>query len=424
MLVRSSASSPARRAWIALTQLLNGLRTWCANPSVMLPFAAGYLLSRMVADLTSPALSQLPVELSKKASSYGLALEPRDTKPHQTCNPPLECAWSLDSVRTQHPSLLLYSKATSSGNKDKGNPPQQGMIRGGGGNNQWDEKHYDQMSDWYHKADPAFLKSTRIMHFGSSLPSHIHVIPINGETYFRRSLRDADMIMDGFVRSVEGSNDNNDDGQPHEGEDWLDFGGSHGRITQILAAAYPESVWHVCDPIAETVQWAQQKLPHLHFASMDQKPPLSYVNETFAGIYALSIWSHYSEEAALVWFEEMGRILKKGGRLWFSTHGYQALNFGMLDRAVLHAYKQQESMFRDLYLKGHFYFPMFGTVGDWGVKDGTTDGSWWGYGAFTAEWLAAKVLNHANGGRHRWRLEYYGPGINERHQDAYVLIKL
>jgi hypothetical protein len=79
-------------------------------------------------------------------------------------------------------------------------------------------------------------------------------------------------------------------------------------------------------------------------------------------------------------------------------------------------------MFRDLYRKGHHYFPMFGTQGDWGVPDGTSDGSWWGYGAFTTEWLAARVLNANN--ERKWRLEYYGPGVNEKHQDAYVLSKV
>jgi SAM-dependent methyltransferase len=422
MLVRNS-SLPARRAWIALKQLVNGLRNWFAHPSVLLPFAAGYLLSRMVADLTSPALTALP--LGTSSSMYRFGLEPRDTKPHQTCDPPLECAWSLDSVRTQLPSLLLYSKATAGGESSQLAVKQQGMIRGGINNHKWDEAHYNKLSEWYHNGpDRNFLQSTGIVHFGAALPSHIHVIPINGETYFRRSLRDADMIMDGLVRNYVGGN-NDDDGQPRKGEEWLDFGGSHGRVAQIMAAAYPESVWHVCDPIAETVQWAQQKLPRLHFTTMAQKPPLPYPNETFTGIYALSIWSHYSEEAALIWFDEMGRILKRGGRLWFSTHGYQALNFAMLEKAVINGYKKQEPMFRDLYKRGHFYFPMFGTVGDWGVKDGTADGSWWGYGAFTAEWLAAKVLNHnAGSSSHKWRLEYYGPGVNERHQDAYVLTKL
>lgn len=188
-----------------------------------------------------------------------------------------------------------------------------------------------------------------------------------------------------------------------------------------MAAAYPEAVWHVVDPIASTVQWAAPRLPRLQFSVMtDPKPPLpQYKDGQFTGIYALSIWSHYCEEAALVWLAEMYRLLAPGGRLWFSTHSHQALNFGVLDGAPVHPFRDE--MMKQLYQKGHFYFPMFGTKGDFGVSD-QHEGSWWGYGGFTTEWLAAHVLN-GNPAQH-WRMDYYGPGANENHQDVYVLTKL
>jgi SAM-dependent methyltransferase len=338
------------------------------------------------------------------------ALEPRATRPGETCSPPLLCAWSIDAIQTRLPSTRLYLQAAAAGKN--------AAARGVAGIT--DEQRYDELTSLYEKADPDFLRSTGIVHLGSTLPEHIHVIPFGGEQYFHRALRDADMIMDGLLRATS-SSDEGKGLEPADGEQWIDFGGSHGRVAQILAAAYPGAKWHVCDPISETVEWARARLPRLHFHTMGQKPPLSpYGDGTFAGAYALSIWSHYSEEAALVWFDEMWRILSPGGRLWFSTHGHQAINFAMLDKAVVHDLR--EEMFRDLYLKGHYYFPMFGSRGDWGVSDGTSDGSWWGYGAFTAEWLAAKVLNSKSG--RRWRLEYYGPGANEKHQDVYVLSKV
>jgi SAM-dependent methyltransferase len=361
---------------------------WCTGSSSS---TADYALLRMAAD--KPASSS-----SSSTSTTDLARTPRArTEGCAVSLLPLECAWSTDTVRTQLPSLRLYQRWID------GIPNARKAA--------WDEPHYNRLNSAYQEGDAALL-ATGIVKL--NLPREIHVIPTGGEAYFRRSLRDADLVMDGLVRNgVAG-------GEPAAGEDWLDFGGSHGRLAQIMAAAYPATTWHVCDPIADTVAWAAARLPTLQFRVMEsQQPPLAHYNDNqFTAVYALSIWSHYSAAAALAWLDEMHRILKPGGRLWFSTHGYQALNFAALEAAAVHG--RRDSMMHDLYTQGHYYYPMFGSTGDWGVADGA-QGSWWGYGAFTTEWLAAHVLN--NPARGNWRLEYYGPGVNEKHQDVYVLSK-
>ena len=53
--------------------------------------------------------------------------------------------------------------------------------------------------------------------------------------------------------------------------------------------------------------------------------------------------------------------------LWFSSHGLQAINFGSLESALIKPHRLK--MFKALYKKGHFYWPMFGDQGDWGNPD-------------------------------------------------------
>lgn len=84
----------------------------------------------------------------------------------------------------------------------------------------------------------------------------------------------------------------------------LDFGCSSGRVVRVLAAARPDVEWHGCDPIGEAVWWASECLPGIEFRHSPEEPPLSYPDGCFDAVYAISIWSHFSERAALAW---MGR---------------------------------------------------------------------------------------------------------------------
>ena len=42
-------------------------------------------------------------------------------------------------------------------------------------------------------------------------------------------------------------------------------------------------------------------------------------------MFAISIWSHFAEDAALDWLTEMHRIIRPGGRLLITTHGEQTI---------------------------------------------------------------------------------------------------
>ncbi len=105
----------------------------------------------------------------------------------------------------------------------------------------------------------------------------------------------------------------------------LDFGCSSGRVVRVLAAAYPELDWHGCDPIPDAIEWAREHLPGISFERSPEYPPLPYDDGQFDFAFAISIWSHFAEGAALDWLREMHRVVRPGGRLLITTHGEQTL---------------------------------------------------------------------------------------------------
>ncbi len=164
----------------------------------------------------------------------------------------------------------------------------------------------------------------------------------------------------------------------------LDFGCSSGRVVRVLAAALPELEWHGCDPIDDAIEWAQANLPGIAFERSPEYPPLPYADASFDAVYAISIWSHFAEGAALDWLAEMRRIVKPGGRLAFSTHGEQTITH--TQRAGLRSVEQLESVRAALFERGFWYAAEFGEQGDHGVANPD-----WGTAFLSAEWLLAKL---------------------------------
>jgi hypothetical protein len=101
------------------------------------------------------------------------------------------------------------------------------------------------------------------------------------------------------------------------GGSYLDFGGSPGRVVRTLRAAYPSAHWHGCDPQDRSIEWARENLPQdIEFFLSPLAPPMPDCYQgRLDGVFAISIWSHFSERAALAWFDEMYRLIKPGGWL-------------------------------------------------------------------------------------------------------------
>lgn len=187
----------------------------------------------------------------------------------------------------------------------------------------------------------------------------------------------------------------------------LDFGCSSGRVIRVLQAAYPDAEWHGVDPNEAAIAWASEHLPEITFAVSPQDPPLGFPDAHFDLVFAISIWSHYAEGAAIRWLGEMRRIIRPGGRLVFSTHGLHSISY--YAQTGERSPEQLAKIRRALYRSDHWFAAEFGEAGDWGVKHPE-----WGTAFFTPEWLARVALPE-------WVLEDFAVGQNADNQDVYVL---
>jgi SAM-dependent methyltransferase len=213
-----------------------------------------------------------------------------------------------------------------------------------------------------------------------------------GSTYY------ADLVVDSLAQSGV---------RLEPGMAALDFGCSSGRVVRVLAAAYPELDWHGCDPIPDAIEWASAHLPGITFARSPARPPLAYPDGRFEVVFAISIWSHFAEGAALEWLREMRRILRPGGRLLITTHGEHTV--AHTHREGLRSLEQLAEVREALFEHGIWYAAEFGEAGDHGVVDPE-----WGTAFLSAEWLLAKLTPE-------WRVAFFRPGRVEANQDLYVL---
>lgn len=187
----------------------------------------------------------------------------------------------------------------------------------------------------------------------------------------------------------------------------LDFGGSSGRVVRVLQAAFGEVEWHSCDPNAPAIAWASEHLPAVRFHASPQEPPLPFPGEHFGLVYAISVWSHLSEAAALAWFAEMERIVAPGGLLVPTVQSWQSTYH--LAANQLWELRDVREAIADMYVEGHHFRRTFGPGGDFGV-----DSADWGFATMSAEWLVRHLTP-------AWQLLLWRPGAHEADQDLVVL---
>jgi SAM-dependent methyltransferase len=100
----------------------------------------------------------------------------------------------------------------------------------------------------------------------------------------------------------------------------LDFGCGCGRVLRYWKHLR-ETRLYGADYNPELIKWCEQNLRFAQFENNKITPPLSYDENVFDFIYALSVFTHMTEEIQLVWVKELERVLKPGGFLLTTTHG-------------------------------------------------------------------------------------------------------
>jgi SAM-dependent methyltransferase len=235
-------------------------------------------------------------------------------------------------------------------------------------------------------------------------PEEIHSMVRNDVTQTGGSYYYADLVVECLERT----------GSPlAPGSHGLDFSCSSGRVVRPLAAALPDVHWHGCDPNAGAIGWARDHAPGIEFFVSDTSPPLPFSDGSLDLAFAISVWSHYSEAAALSWLAEMQRVIRPGGRLILTTHGLQScVWFTHFRDQWIEARLGADWIVQtahQLELAGHSFWDVFGKAGDWGVVDRE-----WGLAFFTPEWLLQSTSP-------RWALVDYAIGRADGNQDVYAL---
>lgn len=100
----------------------------------------------------------------------------------------------------------------------------------------------------------------------------------------------------------------------------LDFGCGCGRIARWFSDL-PRSRIDACDYNDELVGWCDENLDFVHARRTELAPPLPYPPASFDFAYAFSVFTHLSVELASDWLDELGRVVRPGGLMWFTIHG-------------------------------------------------------------------------------------------------------
>jgi SAM-dependent methyltransferase len=101
----------------------------------------------------------------------------------------------------------------------------------------------------------------------------------------------------------------------------LDFGCGWGRtIRFFLKDIDPSRLWGI-DTNNEMTTFCQRSFKWCNFRRNEPCPPTSFAEGMFDLVYAVSVFSHLSDDAHRKWLEEFSRILRPGGVLIATTWG-------------------------------------------------------------------------------------------------------
>ena len=107
----------------------------------------------------------------------------------------------------------------------------------------------------------------------------------------------------------------------------LDWGCGVSRICRhIKHYLGVDSRIYGCDINQEMIEWGQKNLDEIQYSLIDYNPPTKYLNDTFSMVYGISIFTHINYEEQKKWFDEIHRILTKGGVFLFTTHGTNCIS--------------------------------------------------------------------------------------------------
>jgi SAM-dependent methyltransferase len=105
----------------------------------------------------------------------------------------------------------------------------------------------------------------------------------------------------------------------------LDFGCGCGRVLRHWHSL-PDTKVYGTDINPALIEWSRRNLPFADVQSNSLEPPLSFAAGEFDLVYALSVFTHLTEEMQTAWMNELSRVVKPGGHVLISTHGESYLH--------------------------------------------------------------------------------------------------
>lgn len=106
-------------------------------------------------------------------------------------------------------------------------------------------------------------------------------------------------------------------------ESILDFGCGCGRTLRFFPR---RTGLHGCDIDAEAIAWCRENLgERARFEVNSPDPPLPFADASFDFVYVISVFTHLPEDMQFRWWDELARVVKRGGVVLATAHGEQLL---------------------------------------------------------------------------------------------------
>ncbi len=138
----------------------------------------------------------------------------------------------------------------------------------------------------------------------------------------------------------------------------LDWGCGPARIIRHLPAILGEAnSYFGTDYNPETISWCSEHIKGVSFSKNELSPPLNYAKNHFNFIYGISIFTHLSKANHSLWAQELFRVLKEEGVLYFTTHGDAFLE--KLIEQEREKYARNELVERANVVEGHRVYAAF-----------------------------------------------------------------
>jgi SAM-dependent methyltransferase len=103
----------------------------------------------------------------------------------------------------------------------------------------------------------------------------------------------------------------------------LEWGCGPARILRHMPELFPKTQFFGTDYNRESIAWCQRAIKNINFQTNGALPPLSFADQYFDVIYAVSVLTHLSLAQQEAWLAELRRIAKTGVHLVLTTNGYE-----------------------------------------------------------------------------------------------------